>query len=213
MFPTPQEVAEVVDYVFNVEKFGYTLQITGGTRRDFDVEAGYAKKLLATIDEVIGLRNIPGEVIIYISPPKDPPAIDQLFEAGATRVSLDLEAWDREAFQRVCPGKTPFFDREVALRAQDYIVETYGPWKAYSSFVVGAEPLTTLMAGADYIASRGVVPIMPVVNHQNPMLAGMDARPRLDYYRATYEGYMEIFAKYDVPQPNKGRCGCCVCGE
>ncbi len=211
--PTPQEVAEAVDYVFNVETFGYTIQMTGGTRRDFAMESAHARKMLETMDWVAGLKNVPGEVLLYISPPKQPEDIDALFDAGVNRVAMDVEVWDPEHFRRVCPGKPAFFDRDDVLRALAYVVETYGPWRCCTSFVAGAEPLESWLEGVEYVASHGIVPLFPIVNHQNPMMDELGLHPGLDYYRTALNKYAEVYKKYDINSPNQGHWGCCVCGE
>ena len=56
------------------------------------------------------------------------------------------------------------------------------------------------------------------VREQESRLAAgksLDARlqAKLDYYRRALNKYAEVYKKYDINSPNKGRWGCCVCGE
>ncbi|MEA3402504.1 MAG: radical SAM protein [Armatimonadota bacterium] len=211
--PTPHEVGEVVDFVFNVEQFGSDVIITGGTKKDARAECPLCVQTLVAIDEVAGLENIPGEILVYTSAPSDHTALDAVFEAGADRVAIDLEVYDQELFQRVCPGKAPFTSHETQLGALEYVVESYGRGRACSTFVVGVEPLESLLAGVDYIASRGIVPLLPVLSHTNPAMAMMGELPQLDYYRRVLEAYAEAYDKYDLQPPSRGQWGPCLCGD
>ncbi|HEY4712297.1 MAG TPA: radical SAM protein [Dehalococcoidia bacterium] len=113
--PTPQDVAEVVNYAVNIEKLASYIQITGGSTMTPRAECHLVCDMLRAIDDLAGLDNIAGEVLVYTSPPSDPVIVEKVFRAGADRVACDMEIWDEELFQHICPGKARFAGRERQL--------------------------------------------------------------------------------------------------
>lgn len=53
-------------------------------------------------------------------------------------------------------------DEVAGLERLEAVAARYGPNKACSAFVVGLEPVETLLAGAEYLAQRGIVPLLSV---------------------------------------------------
>jgi len=102
--PSPEDVAEAVEYCVRKENIR-DVQLTGGS----EVDAGrgelpLATEILTTIERRVGLDSIAGEIYLYTSAPKDPAAVDEVFAAGADRVAYDLNIWDEQIFEQVCPG-------------------------------------------------------------------------------------------------------------
>ena len=211
--PTPQDVAEVVDYCVNVEGCVWDVQVTGGSRDDPRGECSLVAEVLQAVDSAVGLGNLPGEMYVYTTAPAEPAAIDEVFEAGADRVAYDLNVWDEGLFRQICPGHERFTGRQKQLEALQYVAEEYGPNKACSAFVVGIEPLESLLAGAEYIGSRGIVPLASVwLPHGRPVVGKTDA-PGVDYYRRVREAFAEIYDKYDLEPPGRAGFNVCMCRD
>jgi len=139
--------------------------------------------------------------------------IDRLFEAGADRVACAVEIWDEDLAERICPGKAKQGNRAQTLKTLQYIADKYGPNKACSGFVVGLEPLESFLAGAEYFASRGIVPIVSIwMPHGRPVL-GMSKAPGLEYYRHVLDGIAEIFDKYMIVPPGGTGYNVCLCRD
>ena len=211
--PTPVDVAEIVEYAVIKEKSARHLQLTGGSTMNLQAECRTIRAILEAIDRVVGLKNIPGEVLVYTTPPSQPQEVDQLFEAGASRIACSLEIWSEELAKAVTPGKWKFAGRRRHLDCLRYIADRYGPNKACSSFVVGIEPAESYLQGAEYLASRGIVPIASLwIPFGRPVMGRMQA-PGLDYYRKIKEGLASIYAKYNLEPPGSTGLNVCLCRD
>lgn len=111
------------------------------------------------------------------------------------------------------PGKMRHTGRERHLKALEYIAAAYGPNKACSNFIVGLEPIESLLEGAEYVASRGVVPIASVwIPFGRPVLGSMRP-PGLDYYRQAKEGLAALYDKYKIIPPGGSGLNVCMCRD
>jgi len=211
--PSPQDVADVVNYAFKTERLAQYIQITGGSLATPEAECHLAAEMLMSISSITGFENIPSEISVFTSPPDDPVLIDRLFETGADRVACDIEIWDEELAERICPGKARSGSRERYLRTLLHIADKYGPNKACSAFVVGLEPVESFLQGAEFLASRGVVPNVSIwMPHGRPVLGRTEA-PGLDYYRRVRDGIAEIFDKYKIEPPGGAGFNVCICRD
>jgi len=212
-FPTAQDVADVVTYALKTEKLARYIQITGGSLATPEAECHLATEMLLAIYGISGFKELPSEISVFTSPPSDPALIDQLFEAGADRVACAVEIWDEDLAERICPGKAKSGTREQLLNTLQHIADKYGPNKACSGFVVGLEPLESFLAGAEFLACRGIVPIVSIwMPHGRPVL-GMSKAPGLDYYRHVRDGIAEIFYKYKIHPPGGTGFNVCLCRD
>lgn len=211
--PAPEDVAEIVEYCILKENFR-DVQLTGGSEVDSSRgEIPRAAKILSAIEKRVGLCNIPGEIYIYTSAPAIPSALDELFSCGVDRVACDLNVWDENIFKQVCPGIARYIGRDRQLRALEYGAEKYGPNKMCSAFVIGLEPVESLMAGAEYLARRGIVPLFSIwMPHNRPVL-GSTTAPGLDYYRRARLGFLELFNKYNLNPPGASGLNVCMCRD
>ncbi len=211
--PTPRDVAEITAYAINSERSAKHIQLTGGSTMNAQAECRVIVQYLDEIEHVVGLRNIPGEMLIYTSPPQDPTELDQLFASGADRIACSLEVWDEELAKIITPGKATFTGRQRTLDCLNYIAKKYGPNKACSSFVVGVEPAHSVLAGAEYLAERGIVPIASIwIPFGRPVMGKTEA-PGLDYYRRVKEGLATIFEKYHIEPPGSTGLNVCLCRD
>ena len=210
---SPEDVAEAVAY--GVREAGVRdVQLTGGSEVDSTCgEVPLVVDILAAIDRKLGLANIPGEIYVYTSAPKEPAAVDVLFAAGLDRVAYDLNVWDEAIFEQACPGIFRHVGREQQLRALEYAARRHGPNKVCSAFVIGLEPVESLLAGAAYVAERGIVPLFSLwLPHHRPV-RGSTTPPGLDYYRRARRGFAELFARYNLQPPGASGLNVCLCRD
>jgi len=211
--PTSHDVAEVVRYAVITEKVAQHIQITGGATIKPQAECQRVVEILRAIGEVAGFDNIPGEISAFTSPPVEPSLIDEVFAAGADRVACDIEIWDEELAARICPGKSRFAGREQHLRTLLHIAEKFGPNKACSAFVVGLEPAESFLAGAEFLARRGIVPVVSIwMPHGRPVLGCTEA-PSLDFYRQVRDRIADLYEQYKIIPPGGAGFNVCICRD
>lgn len=211
--PTPRDIAEVVEFAFMQEKFAWDIGITGGSRIRPDGECAHVAEILREVDRAVDLENIPGEISVYMTAPRDPASVDQVFEAGADRVSHDMEVWDPELFEKICPGKAQFVGRDNWLKSLEYIREKHGHENACSIFVVGLEPLESLFEGLEYLCSRGIVPLLDVWQVGDRPILGKTEAPGLDYYRAVRRKVAQLYDTYNCEPPGRAGFSRCLCRD
>lgn len=210
----PEEVAEIVAHTVRHDGVR-DVQLTGGSLVGTPQgEIPLLLKLLEAINGRPGLRTaITGEVYAYTTAPQEPEAVDDLFAAGLDRVSYDLDVWDEDLWQRICPGIARHIGRAQQLRALEYAARRHGPNMVCTAFVVGLEPVESLLAGAAYVAERGIVPLFSTwMPHQRPVL-GSTTPPGLDYYRRARVGFLELFRKHGLQPPGASGLNVCVCRD
>jgi len=213
--PLPQavradDVADIVEYA--VRHVGVnSVQITGGSTFSGKSEEQYIRAYLQAIDSRIGRKNLPGEILLYITPPGELAAIDDYFTLGASRIATSLEVWDEKLAADITPGKIVFTTRERYLSALEYTVQKYGAGTAFSNFIIGLEPFASLREGATYLAERGIIPTASIwMPMGRPVLGSMKA-PEVDYYRRVKELFAELYAKHKLVPTEC--CGLNVCME
>ena len=210
---SPDEVAEVVEYCVREDRIR-DVQLTGGSEVDSSCgEVPLAVDILASIERRMGLDTIPGEIYVYTSAPRDPVAVNELFAAGMDRVAYDLNVWDEAIFEQACPGISRHVGRKQQLRALEYAANRHGPNKVCSAFVIGLEPLESLLAGAEYVAQRGIVPLFSIWMPHNRPVRGSTTPPDLDYYRRARHGFAALFAKYRLQPPGASGLNVCMCRD
>ena len=204
------DVAEIVRYA--VEEAGCnSIQITGGSTFCGETEEAHIRAYLTAIGELTGSKTIPGELLLYITPPADHGLIDDYFALGASRIACSLELWDEARARLVTPGKMAFTTRARHLEALEYTVEKHGAGTAFSNFIIGLERFETLKEGATYLAERGILPTASVwMPMGKPVLGSMKA-PDIAYYRRVKELFAELYAKYRLKPA--ACCGLNVCIE
>ena len=198
--PTNEEVAEVIAWA--VENAGVTeVQLTAGTVFSATNECGRYAELLRTIDKQVGLDKIAAEIYCYMTAPKTPALVDQVFEAGADRVAHDLHVWDETLHRRFAPGHARHVGRAAQLQALEHIADKFGANKAFSAFVAGLEPLESLLEGAEYLASRDIVPAFSVWMPTPGSVTADSKPPGLDYYRQAQKAFARLYKTYNLDPP------------
>jgi hypothetical protein len=211
--PSPRDVAEMVRYAVVAERSARHIQLTGGSTMNPQAECLVIKGFLDEIDRVVGLKNIPGEILVYTTPPSDPAEVDQLFAAGADRIVCSLEVWDERVAQIVTPGKWKFAGRKRFLDCLKYVARRYGPNRACSSFVVGLEPAESYLEAAQTLAAEGIAPIASIWLPFGRPVRGTMRAPGLDYYRKIKEGLARIYETYGVVPPGSNGLNVCMCRD
>lgn len=212
-YPTPEDIAEIVEYAVIKQKYADSIQITGGSTFNVQAECDKIKTILDAINQRTGRENIKGEILVYTTPPKDPKMVDQLFEAGADRIAMSLEIWDEELARKIMPGKMKYTGRQRHLNALEYVASAHGKNKACCNFIIGLEPAESVLEGAEFMASKGIVPIASVwIPFGRPVLGSMKP-PELEYYQKVKDGLAKIYSNYAIVPPGAQGLNVCMCRD
>jgi len=198
--PSMSEVAEIIRW--SIENAGVReVQLTAGSLFSSPTECRRYADLLRTIDQQVGLDRIKSEIYCYLTAPKKPTDVDQILEAGAARVGHDLHVWNPSLHARFAPGHARHVTRAGQLRALEHVAEKFGPNKAFSAFVAGLEPLEDMIEGAEYLASRGIVPAFSVWMPTPGSVTTDSKPPGLDYYRQARREFARLYKTYQLNPP------------
>ena len=128
--PSPRDVSEVVLYA--VEHDGVnSMQLTGGSTFKSETEERYITAYMQDMLESGAREALNGELLLYITPPKQHDVIDRYFDMGASRIACSLEVWDDKLGESITPGKRSFTTKQRHLDALTYIAEKYGPGRSF----------------------------------------------------------------------------------
>lgn len=131
----------------------------------YDLGCEVAAQLLGDLrKDCPQLTRIP--CVVNINPPKDHQKIELLKKSGADVVMFNLELWDKDAFNNICPGKSAY-GREGYLNALSAAAKIFGKWNVWSNFVCGLEPMESQLEGFRTLLAMGVVPGANVF-HRDP---------------------------------------------
>lgn len=150
-------------------------------------------------------------VRLSICPPEDEKYIDILYDAGADQIGYDIEVYDPEKYQYICPGKLIEVDRGIPhqhfFKMLGYAAKRGGPNKAYSILVTGLESRETTVQGIDELCKLGVVPRMGIFRPIPGTHLEKHPTPSPGYLVYIYRKLRELTMKYGVDS------GCPGCGR
>ena len=149
----PKQIAETVKAAYSEGYDHFT--VTGGfipERREVD----YYIDVAEAIQDELGVEDFGGTACI--GAPKDLSVIEKYKEAGWSTIGLNMEVWNKDYFNAICPGKVQECGGyEHWIEAIKYAVEVFGKGNVRSNLVGGLEPKDYLIEGLETLASWGVV--------------------------------------------------------
>jgi len=104
---------------------------------------------------VRGVRRMLPDVPIGVEPyATRPDEVDMLREAGADEIKLNIESFDRDVFEKVCPRR----DYDHILHAVNHACEAFGRNRVCSNILFGlGETDETVLDGVRVLANMGAV--------------------------------------------------------
>ncbi len=105
-------------------------------------------------------------VAVEALPPKKNRWIDETYAVGADSVLYNMELFDKELFESICPGLATLIGRERYIEALRYAASVFPNGTVASHLIVGLEPPGSTCMGIDLLTSMGVVPILPIYRPQ-----------------------------------------------
>lgn len=207
--PTDEDVADMVKYALFRTKICDSLQLTGGSSFDSEREVARIRGYLAAIRRVSG-GQLPGELLLYMTPPAERVRLDELFALGADRIACSLEVWDETLAQTITPGKWHFTGRQRHLDSLQYIADRYGRGHAFSNFIIGLEPFDSFAEGAQWLAERGILPSASIWIPFGSTLIGSVPRQGLPFYRQVKRHLAALYDRYDLEPAGGSGLNVCI---
>jgi len=166
----------------------------GGTVNLEDMGAVLAANLCSEIKARFAIS-----CYVMISAPQKDEYIDLLRQSGADELGMNLEFYSDDAWQRFIPGKAARIGKKRYLQALEHAVKCFGPVNTRSILIAGLESGECTVAGAEMLASMGVMPIIspfrPLDGTELEATAGFDHRAYFDIYIEAHRRAM----RYGIP--------------
>lgn len=133
------------------------LIMTGGSYLDREYEVEHNLRILRRIGAKLPWG---GRIVGNVSflPSRDTTRLRDVYLLGVTNPSINIEAWPKQTFAKICPGKASHVGFDHIIKSLLYLVDQYGPGHVWSNFVAGIYPLADIKDGFRFMAERGIVP-------------------------------------------------------
>jgi hypothetical protein len=134
-------------------------------------------------------------------------------DAGIKVYHPNYEVWDKNLFEKICPGKSKWIGRENWIRRIVDSAEVFGPSYVIPNFVGGVElsepwgfetvreAVDSTSEGLDFFMSKGIMPRFTAWCPEPYTTLGTQAGPPLEYFCELLTSWKEIFEKYNLPVP------------
>ena len=135
--------------------------ISGGT--PFESDMKYLKFIYKEITQKYSKYDVDGMFTPHVN------SLDPCFlkNIGINQISANIEIYDEEISAKIMPKKSKLFikSRWDYLK---YAVDVLGSGKVRSILIVGLEPLSSTLRGAEKLISLGVIPVLsPYIPNNN----------------------------------------------
>ncbi|MBI5561262.1 MAG: radical SAM protein [Deltaproteobacteria bacterium] len=151
-----EEVVETVEAVLE-EGVGGLIYLSTGFSEGTDGGIVFLKPYLHAIK-----RKFRCLVAVETLPPRENRWIDETYALGADSVLYNLEIFDKELYEIICPGRAASIGRKRCMDALAYAARIFPNGTVASHLIVGLEPPGSTMQGIDYLTGIGAVPILPI---------------------------------------------------
>lgn len=126
-------------------------------------------------------------IYVMCVPPKEKAVLDRFYESHVTEIAFNIEIWDRNLARKWMPGKGSI-SLERYLEMLKYAVQLWGnTGNVRSAFIVGLEPVESLMEGIRSVCRLGVAPILsvfrPIPGTKGDAIAPLSNEQLLHIYR------------------------------
>ena len=167
------------------------LAMTAGAAKDDGL--GNLPQILERLKPLLDQKYFP--IVTAITATRNKEETEYLCSTGISSVAFNLEIWDEKLFEEICAGKHRRIGRERWIESLKEARDLLKPARTLSSFVVGLEPMESVLEGIDYLSSEGIFPIMsPFIPMVGTAYEGEKA-PDTDWVWDVHEKATEIIYK------------------
>uniref|UniRef100_UPI000A491502 radical SAM protein n=1 Tax=Treponema endosymbiont of Eucomonympha sp. TaxID=1580831 RepID=UPI000A491502 len=158
-------------------------------------ELEYYLDVAEAVREHTGLEDFNGTA--DIGAPLDFSVLEKYKAVGYRTIATNLEIWNEKLFGVICPGKTQLCGGwRNCLAALDEELRVFGKHRVRSSLVSGIEPKASLLEGVEYLAERGVLPVLRLWNVAIGSRLEGHRTPAHDWHWDVYEKTAVLYKKY-----------------
>lgn len=152
-----EDIKEAVELYFKIEKKAFRHVLIGGLSNDIGKEKNNICEIIKCIREY---SDMP--IYLMCLPSVCEKDIEEYVELGVTEIGFNLEVFDRQRAAIYMPGKgkIPLERYHLALKKAVSLLGKGGAVR--SAFIVGLEPMESLLSGVEYVCKLGVAPIFSV---------------------------------------------------
>ena len=151
---TADQIGETAAAAFDLGLIDH-LTISGGVipeRRELE----YYLDVAEAIQRHTGREDFNGTAVV--AAPLDLRQIDRFREAGYRTTAMNIELWDKNIYDTICPGKARSSGGwEHWVKALKYAVGVFGHGRVRSNMVAGIEPKKKTVEGINILTAEGVV--------------------------------------------------------
>ncbi|PJZ52621.1 radical SAM protein [Leptospira adleri] len=207
-----EDILEVLSWIDAEDKTAKVYTITGGSvitslkkKNEIDFYLDYAQ----AIESKFPGRWM-GKIVSQAWEIED---CKKFKNAGIQVYHPNYEVWDKNLFQKICPGKEAYIGRDNWIRRVVDSAEVFGPSYVIPNFVGGvelskpygfatvAEAIASTGEGLDFFMSKGIMPRFTAWCPEPYTTLGTQAGPPLEYFCELLTVWKATFEKYNLPVP------------
>lgn len=207
-----EDILEVMSLIDKMDQTAKVYTITGGsviTNLKKQGETDFYFKYAEGIEKRFPGRWM-GKMVVQAWEKDD---LLRFKDVGIKIYHPNYEVWDKDLFEKICPGKTRFIGRDNWVRRIVESAEVFGPSCVIPNFVGGVElsepwgfktvdeAVKSTAEGLDYFMSHGVVPRFTAWCPEPFTTLGQQKGPPLLYFCELLTEWKRIFEKHKLPVP------------
>lgn len=179
------------------------------------------ERYIRILSRISGLfkERFPSQLMAPAYEKKD---LKRIFDnTGITSYCPNIEIWDRDLFENLCPGKQRHIGYDNWIRRTIDAVEVFGKGNVYTQVVAGAElarphgfdsedeALESNLEGCEFFAKNGVICLSTIWRPHKFARLGYQKMPSLEYYVRLSQGFHDIRRAYGLVSVDDDykRCG------
>lgn len=207
-----EDILEVLSWVDTEDQIAKVYTITGGsvlTNLKKKSEVDFYLQYPEAIESRFPKRWM-GKLVAQAFEKED---CQKFKDAGIQIYHPNYEVWDKDLFEKICPGKASWIGYENWIRRVVDSAEVFGPENVIPNFVGGVElsepwgfktvkeAITSTKQGLDFFMSKGIVPRFTAWCPEPYTTLGQQAGPPLVYFCELLRAWKETFESYGLPTP------------
>jgi biotin synthase-related radical SAM superfamily protein len=207
---TPTQVVQMIMEASknpDFQSIAITSGIVGSPKDTLDEMVNIVKRIRENLKEIeIGVEP-------YVMDDED---LERLFAAGAREIKINIETFDKDIFEKICPQ----LDYDHVLKMLTQAVSLFGRGKVTTNILIGlGESDENVLESIEYFAERGIVPVIRVLRINDVNYSQMVEALGYDIKKVSSERMLElackqkeILKKYDLTTKTfKTMCHACGC--